>query len=57
MYGRDYGGGKAEMGINIQGNLFAHKRPFLVRDYHTRMIILGCASHQDVRANAPKVLQ
>ena len=45
------------MGINIQGNLFAHKRPFLVRDYHTRMIILGCASHQDVRANAPKVLQ
>jgi hypothetical protein len=52
-----YGGGKVEMGINIQRNLFAHKRPFIMLDYHTCMINLDCASHQGVHANAPKVLQ
>ncbi len=45
------------MGINIQRNLFAHKRPFIMLDYHTCMINLDCASHQGVHANAPKVLQ
>ncbi len=49
-----YGGGKVEMGTNIQRNLFEHKCPFVMLVYHTSMIILDNASHQVVHANAPR---